>query len=122
GFGAADRRSKLARAIGQGCAPAGGILLQLRYHREETGRYAERRDRQRGRCMTSLLSDRSIVALSGPDARTLLQGLITNDIDNLAPDRPIYAALLTPQGKILFDFLISEGDGAVLLDCAAASA
>jgi tRNA-modifying protein YgfZ len=72
--------------------------------------------------MTLLLSGRSIVALSGPDARTLLQGLITNDIDRLAPDRPIYAALLTPQGKILFDFLISEGDGAVLLDCAAASA
>lgn len=72
--------------------------------------------------MTSLLSDRSIVALSGPDARTLLQGLITNDIDKLAPDRPVYAALLAPQGKILFDFLISEGDGAVLLDCAASSA
>lgn len=72
--------------------------------------------------MTSLLSDRSIVALSGPDARTLLQGLITNDIGQLAPDHPLYAALLTPQGKMLFDFLISEGDGAVLLDCAATSA
>ncbi len=72
--------------------------------------------------MIALLDDRTVIALSGPDARTFLQGLITNDIDTLAPDRPLYAALLTPQGKILFDFLISEGDGAVLLDCAAASA
>lgn len=72
--------------------------------------------------MIALLEDRAVIALSGPDARTLLQGLITNDIDKLAPDHPLYAALLTPQGKILFDFLISEGDGAVLLDCTAASA
>lgn len=69
-----------------------------------------------------LLDDRAVIALSGPDTRGLLQGLITNDINLLAPDRPLYAALLTPQGKILFDFLISEGDGAVLLDCAKASA
>lgn len=72
--------------------------------------------------MSALLADRTVVALSGPDARTLLQGLITNDIEKLAPDHPFYAALLTPQGKILFDFVISEGDGAVLLDCAATSA
>jgi tRNA-modifying protein YgfZ len=72
--------------------------------------------------MTAFLDDRSIVALSGPDARTLLQGLITNDINLLLPGSALYAVLLTPQGKILFDFLISEGEGAVLLDCAAASA
>ncbi|HUJ02979.1 MAG TPA: hypothetical protein VLW75_05020 [Rhizomicrobium sp.] len=72
--------------------------------------------------MTTRLDDRAVIALLGPDARTLLQGLITNDIDRLSPGRALYAALLTPQGKILFDFLISEGDGAVLLDCAAASA
>ncbi len=72
--------------------------------------------------MNALLEDRAVVALSGPDARPLLQGLITNDITQLSPSRALYAALLTPQGKILFDFLISEGDGAVLLDCAAVSA
>jgi folate-binding protein YgfZ len=72
--------------------------------------------------MSALLDDRVVIALSGPDARTLLQGLITNDIERLSPGRALYAALLTPQGKILFDFLITEGDGAVLLDCAAASA
>ncbi len=72
--------------------------------------------------MRALLDDRAVIALSGPEARTLLQGLITNDIERLTPQRGLYAALLTPQGKILFDFLISEGDGAVLLDCAAGSA
>ncbi|HLY07488.1 MAG TPA: hypothetical protein VKR31_17210, partial [Rhizomicrobium sp.] len=53
----------------------------------------------------------------GPEAKTFLQGLITNDIDELAPEAPLYAALLTPQGKILFDFLLYERDGTVLLDC-----
>ena len=69
----------------------------------------------------ALLDDRSVIALSGPDARPFLQGLITNDIEKVAIGRAIYAALLTPQGKILFDFLIAEGDGALLLDCASAS-
>jgi tRNA-modifying protein YgfZ len=71
--------------------------------------------------MATRLDDRAVIALSGPEARGFLQGLITNDIDQLAPDRALYAALLTPQGKILFDFLIAEGDGAVLLDVPAAS-
>jgi hypothetical protein len=68
------------------------------------------------------LSDRAVIALEGLEARSFLQGLITNDLSALAPGRGIYAALLAPQGKILFDFLIAEGDGALLLDCAAASA
>ena len=63
------------------------------------------------------LTDRAVIALTGPEARSLLQGLITNDVDKLAPEHPLYAALLTPQGKVLFDFLIFEQDGAVLLDC-----
>jgi len=71
--------------------------------------------------MTVLLDDRAVIALSGPEARGFLQGLITNDIERLAPGAAIYGALLTPQGKVLFDFLISEGDGALLLDCAAIS-
>ena len=65
------------------------------------------------------LKDRAIIAIEGGEAREFLQGLITNDVGQLAPGRGIYAALLTPQGKILFDFLVAEGDGAVLLDCAA---
>ena len=68
------------------------------------------------------LSDRAVIALEGGEARAFLQGLITNDLNRLAPGSGLYAALLTPQGKILFDFLIAEGDGAVLLDCASAMA
>ena len=65
------------------------------------------------------LADRAILSVSGPEARSFLQGLITNDIEAVKPGHPIYAALLTPQGKILFDFLIFEMDGALLLDVAA---
>jgi folate-binding protein YgfZ len=68
------------------------------------------------------LSDRAVIALEGSEAREFLQGLITNDVARLAPGIGLYAALLTPQGKILFDFLMAEGDGAVLLDCAAGTA
>lgn len=64
------------------------------------------------------LDDRAVIAVSGPEARPFLQGLITNDIERVAPQRAVYAALLTPQGKVLFDFLIVEGDGALLIDCA----
>ena len=65
------------------------------------------------------LEDRSVIAITGPEARAFLQGLITNDVERLAPGRGLYAALLTPQGKILFDFFLVEGDGAVLIDCLA---
>jgi folate-binding protein YgfZ len=68
------------------------------------------------------LSDRAVIALEGPEARAFLQGLVTNDLTDLAPGYGLYAALLTPQGKIQFDFLIAEGDGAILLDCPATSA
>src|SRR6185312_2867930 len=65
------------------------------------------------------LTDRAVIALEGGEARDFLQGLVTNDLARLTPGTGLYAALLTPQGKILFDFLITEGDGALLLDCAA---
>jgi len=65
----------------------------------------------------AILDDRAILAISGPQARDFLQGLVTNDIVNgLAPGIGLYTALLSPQGKILFDFLVTEGDGALLLD------
>ena len=68
------------------------------------------------------LSDRAVIALEGTEARSFFQGLVTNDLEGLAPGRGLYAALLTPQGKILFDFLAAEGDGALLLDCPSANA
>jgi tRNA-modifying protein YgfZ len=67
------------------------------------------------------LADRAALAVSGPEARTFLQGLITNDIARLDANGPLYSALLTPQGKILFDFLMFADGDAVLLDCQAAS-
>jgi len=64
------------------------------------------------------LTDRAVLAVSGEEARSFLQGLITNDVRKLTPEAPLYAALLTPQGKILFDFLLYEAETAILVDCA----
>lgn len=62
------------------------------------------------------LTDRAVIRLSGEDVRGFLQGLVTNDV---AGDLPVYAGLLTPQGKALFDFIIwADGDD-VLIDCQA---
>ena len=71
--------------------------------------------------MAGELTDRAVIAVSGPEAKSFLQGLMTNDVGRLAPDTPLYAAQLTPQGKVLFDFLLSEQDGTIFIDCAAAS-
>jgi folate-binding protein YgfZ len=70
----------------------------------------------------AILEDRAVISVSSEGTRAFLQGLVTNDMDACAPGRPIYAALLTPQGKILFEFIVVERDGAFLLDCAAAFA
>jgi hypothetical protein len=60
------------------------------------------------------LTDRAVVRLSGVDVRGFLQGLVTNDV--IGP-LPVWAGLLTPQGKCLFDFIVwDEGDD-LLLDC-----
>src|SRR5215471_15601993 len=67
----------------------------------------------------AFLDDRAVLAISGPEARDFLQGLVTNDVvQGVAPGAGLYTALLSPQGKILFDFLVTEGDGALLLDVA----
>ena len=63
------------------------------------------------------LIDRAILRLSGEDVRGFLQGLVTNDLALLAAERPLWAGLLTPQGKALFDFILwADGDD-VLIDC-----
>jgi hypothetical protein len=69
-----------------------------------------------------VLANRAVISVSGTEAHAFLQGLITNDIRKLAPDAPLYAALLTPQGKILCDFLIYAREEAILIDCARADA
>lgn len=67
----------------------------------------------------TLLPDRSLIGLSGPDAAGFLQGLITNDVESAEPGEAIFAGLLTPQGKILSDFLIYVRDAeSFWIDCA----
>lgn len=70
---------------------------------------------------------RAVLAMTGTDARAVLQGVVTNDLDRLAPGALVYAGLLTPQGKYLFDFFLLDGAdfghaGAVLIDVAAGRA
>ena len=66
------------------------------------------------------LEDRAVLSVSGEDARPFLQGLVSNDIDKAAGTEAIHAALLTPQGKYLFDFFVVASGDALWLDCEAA--
>ena len=65
------------------------------------------------------LFDRAIIRLSGEGARAFLQGLVTNDVMG---DLPVWAGLLTPQGKALFDFIVWADGADLLIDCEAAQA
>lgn len=65
------------------------------------------------------LPNRSVVSMTGADAAKLLQGIITNDMDTLTKDgSALHAGLLSPQGKILFDFFVVRTASAVLIDIA----
>ncbi|MEO1280751.1 MAG: folate-binding protein YgfZ [Pseudomonadota bacterium] len=65
----------------------------------------------------ALRPDRGVVEVKGLDSTKLLQGLITNDVDQLKKGNAVYAALLTPQGKILFDFFVyCKADNDFLID------
>jgi len=66
----------------------------------------------------ALLADRGVVRVSGTDAEKLLQGIITNDMDLLASQPALHAALLIPQGKILFEFFVVKAGDGFLLDTA----
>jgi tRNA-modifying protein YgfZ len=66
----------------------------------------------------TLLPDRGLVEIRGPDAALFLQDLVTNDVESVGPGGALFAGLLTPQGKILCDFLIHMRDPQTLwLDC-----
>jgi folate-binding protein YgfZ len=56
----------------------------------------------------ALLPDRGVVKVAGEPARTFLNGLLTTDIAAMTPEAPRYAALLTPQGKIIADFIVAQ--------------
>jgi folate-binding protein YgfZ len=66
----------------------------------------------------ALLADRGVVRVAGADAEKLLQGVITNDMDLLASRPAIHAALLTPQGKVLFEFFVVRAADGFLLETA----
>ena len=66
-----------------------------------------------------VLDDRGVLAVSGPDRRSFLQGLVSNDIEKVGRDRAQYAALLTAQGKYLHDFIMLEAGEAVWFDAEA---
>jgi len=65
------------------------------------------------------LDSRALIRVTGPDWRSFLQGLLTNDVDSLEDGGLRFAALLTPQGKLLFDLFVVGGSGGALLDVAA---
>jgi hypothetical protein len=70
------------------------------------------------------LETRGLIAVEGPDACQFLQGLVSNDVEKLAPGRALHSAFLTAQGKYLHDFFMVLADstwanGAILLDCEA---
>jgi len=72
--------------------------------------------------MKNALSSRAVIEVCGPDAPDFLQSLVTNDVTALEPGGAQWAGLLTPQGKILFDFFIWRESGqAFLLDVSAAA-
>lgn len=70
---------------------------------------------------SAFLPDRGVVKVAGEDARSFLNGLVTTDLDRLKPGLGRFGALLTPQGKIIVDFLITEvpagHGGGFLIDC-----
>ena len=73
----------------------------------------------------ALLDDRGVVKVAGEEAASFLHGLVTNDVENMRAGQARYAALLSPQGKILFDFFIyrapAETGATFLIDCPASA-
>lgn len=63
------------------------------------------------------LHDRALIRVSGEDVRGFLQGLVTQDLAAVTPGAPQWSALLTPQGKALFDFILWDVGDDILIDC-----
>ena len=61
------------------------------------------------------MCDRMILCISGPDAKSFLQNLVTNDVAKLK-NNIVYAALLTPQGKLFSDFFLVDSKQGILID------
>jgi len=66
----------------------------------------------------ALLPDRAVIRVSGPDRLSFLQGLVSNNIETISPEKSGYGALLSPQGKFLFDFFVYHQDeDSLLIEC-----
>ncbi|WP_339045532.1 folate-binding protein [Candidatus Mesenet endosymbiont of Agriotes lineatus] len=63
------------------------------------------------------LPNRGVILLQGPDTRSFLQGVITNDITKLQDKKAIYSLLLSPQGRYLYDFFLVQKGKNILLEC-----
>jgi len=66
------------------------------------------------------LESRALVTVRGPDARAFLQNLLTQDIESLKEGESRFTALLTPQGRLLYDLFVTVENGGVILDVEAA--
>jgi folate-binding protein YgfZ len=66
--------------------------------------------------MIAQLPQRGVLEIQGEDKATFLQGLVSNDIFDVTPEQAIYAVLLTPQGRFLYDLFIAEKNGSFLID------
>jgi len=64
-----------------------------------------------------ILEDRGLISISGDDVKEFLQNIITNDIEKVDQNNSIFSALLTPQGKYLYEFFIIFSSGSYFLDC-----
>ena len=72
--------------------------------------------REEGTCRTTSLADRGVLRVSSADAKTFLQGLLTNDMETTDGGGAIHAGLLSPQGKILHDFFVLRRGDDYLID------
>lgn len=70
----------------------------------------------------AMLPDRGVVALTGPDAESWLDNLVSNDLALLQRDAHVFTGLLSPQGKVLFEFFIYRGSDCLLLETTSSSA
>ncbi len=64
-----------------------------------------------------ILENRGLISISGDDAKEYLQNIITNDINKVSTTNSIFSALLSPQGKYLFEFFIIKSGNGYYLDC-----
>jgi tRNA-modifying protein YgfZ len=64
-----------------------------------------------------VLKNRSVISISGEDRKSFLQGLITNDVSKASDGKAVYAFMLSPVGRFLYDFFIVEVGEKLFLDC-----